>query len=152
GTPVDLGAAHAGGVTGVAFPPTAGPLLSVGADGLLKFWAVTATPPRPDRPPITAHDGGVAAVVYHANARQAFTAGADRLVKLWEVAGGRELRRYGPLPGPVPALARSRDAARVAAAAGRVVTVWNTADGTEVRTFTHAAPVTAIALSNDKTK
>src|SRR5262249_23209199 len=97
GKPLAHGPAHAGAVAGVALPPATGPLLTVGADGLLNVWKLPPARPAelPEPTKISAHAGGAVGVVYNANGTQAFTAGADGMVRLWDVAAGVARRTFG---------------------------------------------------------
>jgi WD40 repeat protein len=153
------GVAHSGAVTAVAFHPQNNQLLTADGQGLLKLWtiAVVKKPGQQDRTEVKpakmfeAHTGGVAAVAFHSNGSQVLSGGADRLVKLWDLTTGKVVRTYGPMGGPVTAVAFSRDFVQVGAAGGKTAVVWNAADGKEVLSVAHPADVTALSFNADKT-
>jgi hypothetical protein len=83
---------------------------------------------------------------------QLVSAGEDPEAIVWDVATGRPLRKLGPHPSPIHALAVSADGTLVATAAADEVRVW-TLDGTLVQTLAdRAAEITAIAFSPDGTE
>src|SRR5207244_3218850 len=129
------GLLHGGPVQALAFHTDSSLLLTGGADGRLKLWAVPPVPERIVLREWDAHPGGVRGVAFNGNGAQALTGGADRTVKLWDVAEARMVRSFGPLPDAVTAVAFSRDFTHAVAAAGKTVKLWNVEDGKDLLTL-----------------
>jgi WD40 repeat protein len=149
--------AGAGGVSAVVFHPTQPLLVAAGADGVAKGWVLPIDPKQPKdkatKFEIKAHAGKVTAAAVHPATGQLVTAGADKLVRVWDPATpAKAVREFGPLSGPVTALALSKDGALVAAAAGKDVAAWTLADGKEAAKFAQPADVLALSYSADKTR
>jgi WD40 repeat protein len=136
--------AHPGGVTGLAFHPAQPLLATVGADGLLKTWALPLIPSRaivtPDR---------VLAAVLSADSKRLFTAGADKVVRSWTFATGAAERQFPGHTGPVTALAVSADGLTlISAGADETIRFWNVANGQQTAQLSgHAGPITSLALA-----
>jgi WD40 repeat protein len=147
--------AHRGGVNGVAFHPSQPLLATVGADGALKTWALPTMTPKeapPAKSTLAVHAGGAVGVAFNPNGTQVITAGKDKMVRLRDLASGKELKSFGPLPGPIVAMSVSRDFAVVAVAAGKLVKAWQIADGKELTAIEHPAEVLALAFNADRSR
>lgn len=146
----------AAAIRALAFHPQNNQLLTGGADGALKLWPIPLTLGTETPVATAAHAGGVGSVAFHANGTQVLSGGADKTVKLWNIAGGKEPLKAGqafaPLEAAVRAVAFHPNGTHVAGAGGKVVKLWNIADGKEVLSLSHAAEVTSLAFSFDKTK
>jgi WD40 repeat protein len=145
--------AHAGGVTGVAFSPSAALLASAGSDGVVRLWACPAgedVPSRPERE-LKGHSGPVWGVAFSPDGQSLASAGEDGTVRLWEAGRGREAHRLTGHTGPVLSVAFSTDGRRLAGAGDdRTVRVWDVASR-KVTTLLrgHASRVNAVAFSPD---
>ena len=145
--PLFQGPAHTGEVTSLSFNPSANGLVSVGADGNLKFWAL----------PIVAKNVRVLntssrSALFMGDGQRVLAGGSDKTVKLVDLATGKDGKTLATLPDVATALAISRDGQQIAAAAGKLVKVWNNADGKEIQTLTHPAAVVALGFSPDHTR
>lgn len=136
--------AHAGGVTGVAYHPTQPVLASVGADGLMRTWALPVNPSRtvatPDRVLATALSG---------DGKRLFTAGADKVVRSWNVATGAAERQFPGHTGVVTAVAVSADGnTLVSAGADESIRFWNGTNGMQTGQLGgHVGGITSLALT-----
>jgi WD40 repeat protein len=160
-------AAHPGGIAAVCFHPSQPILVTGGADGLVKGWALPLDPKpkdkkddkkdkekdKPTKFEIKAHTGKVTAAVIHPSNGQLITAGADKLVRVWDPAmPTKAVREIGPLAAPVTQLTLSRDGQVTAGVAGKDVILWNFADGKETGKFTQPADVLSVSFNADKTR
>src|SRR5262249_39454434 len=68
-------------VTGLAFTPDGQTLISVGLDGVLRWWDVRKTT---ERFHVPAHAEGAYGLALSADGRLLASAGGDRLVRLWD--------------------------------------------------------------------
>ena len=133
-----LKAAHAGGVTALAFSPDGNRLASAGADGSVKIWEVESAK---QFVAIEAHAGSVNAVVFAPNGESFATAGADKTFKIWKVNNPDKPALTSPEhKGPVLAVAFSSDGKQIASGSGEAaksgqVQVWDAGKGKLVHAF-----------------
>ena len=115
--------AHRGVVTGVAYSPDGGCLVSAGADGTVRWWD---TGTGQERFAVTGNGTPLSGVAYSPDGRLVAAAGADPMIRLWDAATGREVHT---LPGHVAAITCvvfSPDGKRLASAdLDRVVRIWD---------------------------
>ena len=156
-------AAHAGGVSAVAFHPSQPVLFTAGADGTVKGWNLPldaklpkdkdGKEPAPTKYNFIAHNGKVTAALFHPATGHVVTAGADKLVRVWDVAKPEKpVRELGPLAAPPAALALSRDNLTLAVGAGKDVLLFTLADGKDAGKFTQPADVLSLSFSADKAR
>jgi WD40 repeat protein len=138
--------AHAGAVRGVAFNPASNQLLTAGADGRVKRWAM---PPEPTR--TVSHADPVRAAVT-TNGKRLFTA-ADKVVRAWNLAApgapAALERQFTGHPDVVNAVAVS-PAGPTLASAGEdgAVRFWNQAKGDTFAVLgAHEGPVVSLGYS-----
>jgi WD40 repeat protein len=133
--------AHAGAPTSVQFQPQG--LLSAGADGLVKTWAI---PPAPVRS--VSHPEGVLAAAASADGKKLYTGSTDKLVRVWDSAKGTLERQFAGHTAPVTTLAVSANGQLLASGgADAAIRFWNQATGKEAdAVFGHSASVSALAL------
>jgi WD40 repeat protein len=136
--------AHSGNVAAVAFHPTSDRLLTGGADGKLKLWAV---------PP------GVGHVLTHADAvrsavttdgKRLFTGGADKIVRAWNLANPKAPeRQYTGHTAAVNAVAVSPAGAFLASAGDdETIRFWNQAKNEPTNVVgAHAGPIVSLVYS-----
>ena len=145
--PVFQGPAHAKEVTGLSAQPNGNGLLSVGGDGVVKFWPV----------PIAAKTAkqvaaDVRAAMFVGDAQVALASAKDKTIKLVDLNSGKDVKSIATLPEAAAALALSKDNQQIAAGFGKQIKVWNIADGKEVQTLNHPAAVTTLSFSPDRTR
>src|SRR5205085_123117 len=89
GKPLGAMPAHAGGVTGVAINAAGNGFVTVGADGLLRAWALPINPtkslPQPDR---------VLGARLSPDGKRLVTAGADKMVRTMAFPAGTPERQF----------------------------------------------------------
>lgn len=138
--------AHPGGVTGVAFHPSQPIVATVGADGLLKTWALPIPAPRA----ITTSDRVLAAALT-ADAKRLFTAGADKIVRSWTFATGAPERQFAGHTGLVTAIAVSADGnTLISAGADETIRFWNTQNGMQTAQLSgHVGSITSLSLQGN---
>jgi WD40 repeat protein len=141
--PISSVIAHGGTVTSVSFNPAGNQLLTGGADGLLKLWAV----PTPTR--TLTHPDAVNAAVLTADGKRLFTAGADKIVRAWNPADPtKPERQFTGHTEPVHAVAVSPDGKVLASAgADKVIRFWDPSTGQTTQTLgAHVAAVTSLSF------
>ncbi len=134
--------AHGGAVSGLAFHPTSGQLVSGGGDGLLKFWTL---PPAPERA-LTHPDAVFAAVVFGDGKRLA-TGGADKVVRTWNLAAPQQPeRQFSGHAAAVRAVAVAPGGQALASAGDdETIRFWNPANGQQTAVLgAHAGPVVGL--------
>src|SRR5262249_26033309 len=92
--------AHGGPVTRVSVPPPSTQLLTAGADGLLKVWALPLVPGR-----TLAHPDAVLAAATTPDGKKLYTAGADKVVRSWDLTKNVLEKQFPGHRGPVTAVA-----------------------------------------------
>lgn len=135
-----------GAIRSLSFLPDNRTLLTAEADKNARLIDVPAVAQ------LKVHEGAVSALSLHSNGTQAVTAGADKMVKLWDLAKGTEVRKFGPLAGPVTSAGFARDFTEIAAASGKQVKAWAVADGKDLRTLDGPADVKSLSYNADKTR
>ncbi|MFP6656614.1 MAG: WD40 repeat domain-containing protein, partial [Pirellulales bacterium] len=146
---------HVGPVTGVAFTPTGGRLLSCGADKSVRLWNAA------DGKPLSQFVGSTAAVHSLALSRDGTkltAAGEDKMVRVWDVPGDQADPPQQVQPSATfthPAIVRSTsitDNGSTVAAGGddNLIRLWDVATGKErERIAGPAGAVLAVSLSAD---
>ncbi len=136
---------HAEAVTAVALSADGGQALSGSAAGKVKLWNVADGKELAD---LAGHTGAIVAVAW--SAAQPVSAAADATIRVWNPAGGPPLRTISQ-PGPITALAVSRDGANVAAGlADKTVRVHRLSDGVALHTLTaHQGEIRRLDFSAD---
>jgi WD40 repeat protein len=120
---------HRGVVTGVAYSPDGGTLVTAGADGSVRWWDTgtgqeTLTVPGNGMP--------LSGIAYSPDGRLVAAAGADPTVHLWDAATGREVRGLHGHVAAVTCVVFSPDGKRLASAdLDRVVRLWDVGTGKE---------------------
>src|SRR5262249_58156568 len=97
--------AHGGAVKGVSFHPSNTQLLTAGADGLVKAWAL---PPVPARS--LSHPDAVLAAALSADGKRLVTGGKDKVVRTWNPANSEVERQLTGHTAPVTAVAPNANA------------------------------------------
>jgi hypothetical protein len=145
---------HGDLVTGIAFDPAGGRLVTASADHSAKVWSLDGQAPPVDSLTLRGHSAPLLAVAFPPGDGGIVTASADRSLKVWSAAEGKLLRSLGQHTEAVHALA-FRPAGRgpaTCASAGddRTVRVWQPSIGRMVRIVRHHdGPVLALAWSPD---
>ncbi|MBY0527075.1 MAG: hypothetical protein K2R98_27015 [Gemmataceae bacterium] len=137
------GVAHGGPVTGVSFHPQATQLVTSGADGLVKLWAL---PPVPGR--ALAHPDGVTSIALSPDQKRLITGGTDKVVRSWNLTTNAIERQFPGHAGAVTAVALSPNG-QLLVSGGDDATIrfWNQTNGQQSDMFGgHAAPVTTLAF------
>src|SRR5204862_300979 len=136
--------AHSGAIHSMQMP-TAPQLMTAGADGLVKFWAMPPVAPR-----TLTHPDAVLAAVATPDGKKLFTGSADKVVRLWNLTSGAKERDYPGPTLPIVSVAMSGNGATIAAAsADKTVTLWNTADAKVLQKLPLPAGPQAVAFSAD---
>lgn len=146
GKDVQLFADHAAPVKSLQFLADGRTLLSASVDKTARFHDVGVVSA------LAAHPAGPTFAQYHANGTQLVSAGADKTVKLWDLAKANVLKSFGPVAGPIKAVAFSKDFTKIGVAAGKTVKVWNIADAKEAATLNHPTDVLSLSFSPDGTR
>ncbi len=143
GTLETLGA-HAGPVSGLAYHPSDGLLLTSGEDGSVKTWSL---PPAPAKT-LAGHTDAVTAVTISTDGKTVITGGADATVRIFSSDTAQQVRALAGQPGPVASLAQIADGALVASGSDTgVIKLWNTADGADRLSLSgHTGPVHGLAI------
>jgi WD40 repeat protein len=134
--------AHAGAVSGVALHPQNSQLLTAGADGLLKVWAM---PPGPSRS--LAHPEVVLSAAVSGDSGRLFTGSSDRIVRAWNLGNNSVERQFTGHAGPVTAVMVSPNGQLLASgSADQTIRVWDQATGKEkIVIGAHSDAVTSLA-------
>ena len=136
--------AHSGAVTGVSVHPQNTQLLTGGADGLVKLWAL---PPVPTR--TLTHPDAVNVAVVSADGKKLYTGSKDKIVRTWDLAKNVVEKQYAGHTGPVTAVAISPNG-KVLASGGEdgTIRLWNQATGKESEVIrVSSQPITSLAFS-----
>lgn len=139
---------HVGSVT--TLTRVAGCLVSAGEDCTLRIWHLDGSnrveilggaSPVQDRP---GHRRRITGVVPLSGDGEVASVGDDGAVWIWDVRTAREVRRLGPLPGSLSAIAAG-DGWIVAGGTPRELTVWDRSTGALLRAFpAHEGQVTCL--------
>ncbi len=161
GTIVGELAVHTGAVTGVALHPDGKRLITSGADGTWKTWALPLPPPKGAKKPaakkkpadpikplvmVTAHAGGVTSLVLSADGKQLLTGGADKQARLYTVAG-QAVRSFPGHTNPVRAVALTPQRV-IAAGDDKTVRSWTRSNGAAGPVLTLPASVLGLAVDS----
>ncbi|HLW65547.1 MAG TPA: hypothetical protein VKS79_09530 [Gemmataceae bacterium] len=136
--------AHAGAVTGIVVHPQGNQLLTTGADGLLKIWALPLAATK-----AFAHPADVRAAGMTGDGKRLVTGAADNQLRLWNLANAQMERQYPGHTKPVTAVAASVNAeVLVSAGLDDTIRFWNRDKGNQIAQLTgHTGPVTSLVLS-----
>src|SRR5262245_32200412 len=113
--------AHGGSVYSVAFSPDSKYLASAGQDSVVKIWDVagqkelkTIKAPEVKPPEVKPPEMAVTALVFSPDSKNVIVVGLDRFIKVLVVAGGKEIKKVGPLEDDPFGIAWSRDGKNLA--------------------------------------
>ncbi len=136
--------AHAGPVHSVQVNAAGTQLMTAGADGLAKFWALPAVLPRS-----IPHPDAVLAAVASPDGKKLFTGASDKLVRIWNTTNLAMEKQFVGHTGPVTAVAVSPNLQILASGgADNTIRVWNQATAKESDiVLAHAAPVSALGIN-----
>ncbi len=133
-----LKAAHAGGVSSLAFSPDGKRIATAGADGAVKIWEVESAKLQTT---IEAHKGGVHAVAFAPDGESIVSAGADKVFKIWKISNPEKPAFTSPEHrGPVLAVAFSPDGKLIASGSGEAkvsgqLQIWDVGKGKLAHAF-----------------
>jgi WD40 repeat protein len=141
--------AHAGAVHSVQVHPQGQQLMTAGADGLVKFWALPAVLPR-----TLTHPDAVLAAVASPDGKKLYTGSNDKLVRIWETTKQTMEKQFAGHTGPVTAVAVSPNLQILASgSADQTIRLWNQQTAKEIDVLlAHAAPVTALSINVGNTQ
>ncbi len=134
--------AHAGPVTGVAFPQ-ANQLLTAGGDGLVKVWAM---PPVPGH--VLTHPDAVLAASITADGKHLVTGSADKILRIWNPTNAQMERQLSGHAAAVTAVAVSGNGqVLVSGSADQTIRSWDPANGKPKAVLgAHDGAITSLAL------
>lgn len=136
--------AHGGVVTSVQVNAPGTQLMSAGEDGLVKFWALPAVPPR-----TLTHPDTMLAVAASPDGKKIFTGSADKLVRSWDAAKQAMEKQFAGHTAAVTAVAVSPNLQVLASGgADNTIRIWNQAMAKESDVLiAHAAPLSALSIN-----
>jgi WD40 repeat protein len=132
---------HTGPVTGVAFHPHTGEVVTASLGSRLRVWGPGAAPPRESAgsPPLYA-------LALAPDGRTAVTGDQDGVVRRWDLAAVAPAGPALRVPGPVPCVALLPDGRTVLAAGAETeAVVWDADAGAVRHRLPHPTRVTAVA-------
>jgi WD40 repeat protein len=136
--------AHDGAVHSIQVQPQGQQLMTAGADGLVKFWALPHVPSR-----TFAHPDGVLVAVASPDGKKVYTGSSDKFVRIWETTKQGMEKQFAGHTGPVTAVAVSPNLQVLASGStDHTVRLWNqqTAKENDIL-LAHTAPVTALGIN-----
>lgn len=142
GAPAGEVYAHAVAVTGLAFLDAGRELASIGADGLVRQWALPLAPST-----ITATlPEQITSLALTPNGQQAVLASTDKSVRITDPTTGKEVRVMAPATAPVTALAVTPKGDQIFGGQNDGwLRSWTAADGkTQGEAYAHAGTVTSL--------
>jgi WD40 repeat protein len=136
--------AHAGAVHSVQVHPQSQQLMTAGADGLVKFWALPPVLPR-----TLTHPDAVLATASSPDGKKLFTGSGDKFVRIWDTTKQAVEKQFAGHAGPVSAVAVSSNLQILASgSADNTIRLWNQATAKESAVLlAHAAPITALGIN-----
>jgi WD40 repeat protein len=136
--------AHAGAVNSVQIAAPGNQLMSSGADGLVKFWALPAVLPRTHT-----HADAVLAAVASPDGKKLFTGSNDKFVRIWDTTKQAMEKQFAGHTGPVTAVAVSPNLQMLASgSADQTIRLWNQATAKESDLLhAHTGPITALGIN-----
>lgn len=136
--------AHTAPVTATQFHPGNTQLMTAGADGIVKLWALPAHAARS-----VPHPDGVLASVPSPDGKKLITGSADKLLRVWNLTNLAMERQYAGHAGPVTAAALSPNGQLlVSGGADATIRFWNQASGKEANLLLgHTAPIASLAIN-----
>jgi WD40 repeat protein len=136
--------AHAGAVHSVQVQPQGQQMMTAGADGLVKFWALPAVLPR-----TFTHPDAVLTAVASLDGKKLYTGSSDKFVRIWETTKQGMEKQFAGHTGPVTAVAVSPNLQILASgSADHTIRLWNQATAKETDILlAHGASVTALGIN-----
>jgi len=141
--------AHTGAVNSLQIVAPAQQLMSSGADGLVKFWALPSVQTRTHT-----HPDAVLAAVASPDGKKLFTGSSDKLVRIWDTTKQAMEKQFAGHTGPVTAVAVSANLQILASgSADHTVRLWNQATAKESDVLlAHTAPISALGINAGNTQ
>jgi WD40 repeat protein len=136
--------AHAWAVHSVQVHPQGQQLMTAGADGLVKFWALPPVLPR-----TMTHPDAVLAAASSFDGKKLYTGCGDKFVRIWDTTKQVMEKQFAGHAGPVTAVAVSSNLQILASgSADNTIRLWNQATAKESAVLlAHAAPLTALGIN-----
>jgi WD40 repeat protein len=136
--------AHTGAIQSVQVHPQGQQLMTAGADGMVKFWALPPILPR-----TLTHPDVVLATAASSDGRKLFTGSADKLVRIWDTTKQAMEKQFAGHSAPVTAVAVSSNLQILASgSADNTIRLWNQATAKESDVvLAHAGPLTALSIN-----
>jgi WD40 repeat protein len=139
---------HAGPLSGVAYTPDGGRLVTSSWDRTLRVWDADTGA---DLDMLRGHQDRVRGVAVSPDGARAASAGADGLVKVWDLRSGEELVTLRGHTQAVASVAFSPDGRRLASSGGdQMIKIWDPVrEQGGARYARHSGPVVALSYSPD---
>lgn len=135
--------AHAGAVHSVQVSPQSTQMMTAGADGLVKFWALPPVPPR-----VIAHADTVLAAAASPDGKKLYTGTNDKFVRIWNTANLAMEKQFAGHTAPVSAVAVSSNLQVLASAsADSTIRLWNQQTAKESDIIITPAPITSLGIN-----
>ncbi|MBI2804279.1 MAG: WD40 repeat domain-containing protein [Planctomycetes bacterium] len=136
--------AHTGAVHSAGMVAPGQQLMTTGADGLVKVWAV---PPAPVR--LVTHPAAVLAARTSPDGKKMYTGAEDKIVRIWDSAKQTLEKQFTGHDAPVTTVAVSANLQLLASgSADKTIRIWNQATAKEANILLgHTAPLTSLAVN-----